>query len=272
MPTRAGPVVAARSVPAGRGWQWIVDAWTLTAGYRPVFLGLTAAVVALAGVADMVPLIGPFAAALMTPILIAGLVIGSDALRRGEPLTVEHLFAGFKQQTPKLLSLGVGFAVASVLFAAIGDWIVGPEDIGTLIESLPNILLGGPAPALLHIPAVLVRSLLATLVVLTLSLPLFMALWFAIPLVTLRGLDALPAIKLGFMASADNTLPFLVWSVPPLVLTIVILAPFIVGIAARSLLLGLLAVPLLLLDFLLLAALTFVSIYTSYRDVFPLGE
>ena len=32
MSTNAASVVAARSVSAGRGWQWIVEAWTLTAG------------------------------------------------------------------------------------------------------------------------------------------------------------------------------------------------------------------------------------------------
>jgi hypothetical protein len=66
--------------------------------------------------------------------------------------------------------------------------------------------------------------------------------------------------------------PFIVWSVPPLLFTILLVLPLAVAIATHSLLLGLVSVPLLLLDLVLLAALTFASIYTSYRDVFALGE
>jgi NADH:ubiquinone oxidoreductase subunit K len=54
--------------------------------------------------------------------------------------------------------------------------------------------------------------------------------------------------------------------------TILFVVPLSLAFATRSLLLGLVSVPLLLLAFVLLAALTFASIYTSYRDVFALGE
>ena len=137
---------------------------------------------------------------------------------------------------------------------------------------LPGVLLGGAAPDLMLVRDVMLRSLMAMLVVLGLSIPLYMAFWFAIPLVTLRGLDVMPAMKLSLAACMDNMQPFVVWSVPPLLFTIVVVAPLGVAVATRSLLLGLVSVPLLLLDLVLLAALTFASIYTSYRDVFALGE
>ncbi len=90
--------------------------------------------------------------------------------------------------------------------------------------------------------------------------------------VALRGLDVMPAMKLSLAACMENMQPFLVWSVPPLLATILLVVPLGVAIAARSVLLGLASVLLLLLDLLLLAALTFASIYTSYRDVFALGD
>jgi membrane-anchored glycerophosphoryl diester phosphodiesterase (GDPDase) len=99
-----------------------------------------------------------------------------------------------------------------------------------------------------------------------------MALWFALPLVALRELDVMPAMKLSLAACLQNMQPFLVWSLPPLAVTIVLAVPFTAAIAARSLVLGLVSTPLLVLDFVLLLALTFASIYTSYRDVFALGD
>ncbi len=272
MPTNAGPVVAGRTVPAGRGWQWIVDAWTLTAGYRPMFVGLVVALVVLAGVVDEIPVVGSFAGALLALALTAGLVIGCDALRRGEPLKLDHLFAGFERRRPKLVTLAVIFAVANFVVAMLGDLIGGPGGVDALLDMLLGVVLGGATPDLMLLRDVMLHSLLAMLVVLGLSVPLYMAFWFAIPLVSLGELDVMPAMKLSFAACMENMQPFLIWSVPPLLVTILLLAPLVAAIAARSLLLGLVAVPLLLLDFVLLAALTFASIYTSYRDVFALGE
>jgi hypothetical protein len=272
MPTNAASVVAARSVPAGRGWQWIVDAWTLTAGYRPLFVGLVVTLLVLAGVADAIPFVGSFAGALLALALTAGLVIGCDALRRGEPLKLDHLFAAFERQRSKLVALAVIFGVANFVLATLGDLIAGPGGIDALLDMLPGVLLGGATPDLGLVRDTMLRSLLAMLVVLGLSIPLYMAFWFAIPLVTLRELDVMPAMKLSLAACVENMQPLLVWSVPPLLLTILLLAPLGVAIAARSLLLSLVSVPLLLLDVVLLAALTFASIYTSYRDVFALGE
>ena len=99
-----------------------------------------------------------------------------------------------------------------------------------------------------------------------------MALWFAIPLVALQRVPVGAALKASFAACAENVLPFVVWSVPPLALTLVLMLPLAAAILFRSLGLGLLAVPALCLDFVLTAALTFASLYTSYRDVFALGD
>jgi hypothetical protein len=272
MPTNAVPAVVARSVPGGHGWQWIVDAWTLTAGYRALFVGLVAALVVLAGVVDAIPLVGSLAGALLALALTAGLVIGFDALRRGEPLKLDHLFAGFDRKRPKLVALAVIFAVANFIVATLGDVIAGPGGVDALFDMLLGVLLGGAAPDPVLVRAVMLRSLLGMLVILALSIPLYMAVWFAIPLVTLRELDIMPAMKASFSACVKNMHPFIVWSVPPLLVTIVLLVPFAVAISARSLLLGLLSALLLLLDLLLLVALTFASIYSSYRDVFALGE
>ncbi len=149
MPTNAASVVAARSVPAGRGWDWLVEAWTLTAGYRPLFVGLVVALLVLAGVVDFDPGRGLVRGRRCLRLgLTGGLVIGCDALRRGEPLKLDHLFAGFERQRRKLVALAGVFAVASFLLATLGDLIAGPGGIDALFDMLPGVLLGGAAPDL----------------------------------------------------------------------------------------------------------------------------
>jgi hypothetical protein len=272
MSTNAVPVVAARRVPAGRGWQWFFDAWTLTGSQRPLFAGLVVAFIVVTAVGGEIPFVGSFAVALVTPVLLAGLVLGCDALTRGERLTFDHLFAGFQRQTRRLLALGAVFAVSNFLLNALGELIVQPGDLDLLLEMFAGVLFGGATPDLMIVQQVMLRFLLAMLVVLALSLPLYMALWFAIPLIALRGLDVARAMRVSLAACVENTIPFLAWSVPQLLFTIVIVAPLSIAIAIRSLLLGLVAVLPLVLGGVLLAALTFASMYTSYRDVFALGE
>ena len=272
MSTSATTVAAHRIVPPGRGWQWIVDAWKLTAGHQALFIGLVVALLVLTSVVGMVPVVGSLVAAYATVVLTAGVMMGCDALRRGEPLKFDHLFAAFTLKQRELRALGVAFAVATLILTLIGDLISAPGDIELLLNMLMGVVLGGPAPDLSIVRDVLLRFLLASLVVLALSLPLYMALWFAIPLTALRGVKAVAAAKASFAACAENMVPLIVWSVPPLLFTIAIALPFMIAIAIRSVLLGLVAVVPLLLGGLLLAALTFASIYTSYRDVFALGD
>ena len=261
MSTNAASVVAARSVPAGRGWQWIVDAWTLTAGYRPLFVGLVVAFMGLAIVASFVPLIGSIVMGLFTPVLQAGLILGCDALHRGEPLKVDHLFAGFERHTGRLVMLGGVSVIAGLVMLLIGAAIVGPQALGPLLSGIP------PAPD--QMVGIFMRMLLAALVVVALSLPFYMAVWFAVPLIALRGVEVGAAMSASFTGCLSNVLPFLVWSVAVLGLAIVPFLPFVIAAVLRLPVTLLLASALpMMLGCIVLAALLFASLYTSYRDVF----
>ena len=114
MRTSAAPVVAARKVPAGRGWQWIVDAWALTAGYRVLFVGLSVAVLVLAGAAGMVPLIGPFTVRhvllLVGTLLVAAVLLAALNLPIARPTGVvtPTLGTGFYQIGDPTTGLAIG--------------------------------------------------------------------------------------------------------------------------------------------------------------------
>jgi len=55
---------------------------------------------------QIVPLVGPLVGGLLFPVLMGGIMLGCDAMRRGEALTVAHLFAGFNQNAAQLILVG----------------------------------------------------------------------------------------------------------------------------------------------------------------------
>jgi len=198
---------------------------------------------------------------LFTPVLQAGLVLGCDALHRGEPLKVDHLFAGFERHTSKLVMLGGVSVIAGLVMLAIGAAIVGPQALGPLLSGIP------PAPD--QMVDIFMRMLLAMLVVVALSLPFYMAIWFAVPLIALRGVEVGAAMSASFTACLTNVMPFLVWSVAVLVLAIVPCLPFVIAVALHLPVTLILASTLpMMLAGVALAALFFASLYTSYLDVF----
>ena len=230
-----------RGVPAGNGWRWIADAWAFMGEQRWTFIGVFLLLVLLQIVANFIPIIGPLAISVLLPVFWGGLLIGYDAVRRGERLEVGHLFAGFQRHAGKLLTLGVISLAVGIVMALIMLAIVG--------FSAAPFLLGGSPPTPDQVTEILLPMLLAILVVLALSLPLSMAMLYAPALIVLAEADVGPALKTSFLVCMKNILPFLIWGVMILVLAIIAAIP-------------------LLLGWVLLGPVLMVSLYISYRDVF----
>jgi uncharacterized membrane protein len=91
--------------------------------------------------------------------------------------------------------------------------------------------------------------MLAWLVALALSIPIYMALWFAPALVVLREMAPVEAIKESFLGCLKNILPFLVYSIVLMVLGIVAAIPLGLG-------------------WLVLGPTMIASVYVSYRDIY----
>jgi len=106
-----------RSVSARNGWRWIADSWSFTRGQRLVFIGVILLLWVVQLVVNFIPLLGPIASTFLFPFLVGGVVLGCDAVRRGQKLEVGHLFAGFQRHTNKLLLVG---AVSFAMYIAIG--------------------------------------------------------------------------------------------------------------------------------------------------------
>lgn len=226
-------------VPAGNGWRWLADSWAFMGVQRGTFIGMFVVYMLLMIGVNIVPG-GGLASSLFGPVLLAGFVLGCDALRRGEPLELGHLFAGFKRQLGPLVGIGaitLGAAVAMVIVAAV---LFGGAYIG---------LIGGGTVDASQLPALVLLGVLAVLVIIALSIPLYMAIFFAPALIVLHDFKIGDALKTSFHACWRNMLPFLVWGLGALLLAI-----------PATLLLG--------LGWLLLGPVMMISMYVSYRDIF----
>jgi len=93
-------------------------------------------------------------------------------------------------------------------------------------------------------------------------------MWFAVPLVALRGVEVGAALSASFTGCLKNVLPFLVWSVAILVIALVPFALFGIGLALHSVALVVVGILPLMVGCLGIAALFYTSVYTSYLDVF----
>ena len=106
--------------------------------------------------------------------------------------------------------------------------------------------LGQPQP---DVAAAISIVLLASLVMLALSIPLLMGVWFAAPLVMLHDGRPVDAFKASFFGCLKNVVPFLVYGV---------IAFFAAIIATLPILLG----------WLVLGPVIMGSMYAGYRDIF----
>jgi hypothetical protein len=242
----------ARVVAAGRGWQWLIEGFSLFGKSPAKWIALTIALALLWAVSLIIPVLGPLLFNLLSPLLFAGLMIGCRALENGESLEFAHLFAAFRQQAVPLVTVGGVYLVGTIIVVGIVLVIAG----------------GSPLPAVLPKPGADIETLraaarsmaLAFAVGAAVYLPLLMLIWFAPLLVVFDGLAPVAAMRLSFAACVRNMLPFLVYSAAIVMLWLVLSLPAALGAIG-----GLLVIALLVASIPVLIC----SIYASYQDIFP---
>ena len=228
------------TVPAGHGWTWIAGGWELLKR-RPgtwVAIAITAIVIGIAFY--FMRSFGTILSILLTPVFTAGFVIGAKALDEGRELKIAHLFAGFTNRFGALIAVGAiylallfAIVVVSALVTGVSVWVMlgaGPDLASATLSELTAYLL-------------------AWLIALALMVPVFMAVWFAPPLVAFDGLGALDALKASFRGCLKNIVPFLIYGLIVFGFAILASIPFLLG-------------------WLVLAPVIGASIYTSYRDIY----
>lgn len=240
-----------QAVGAGRGAHWWAAGWRLFAAAPAIWLVIAAIYLALMLGLALVPVFGPLASTLLTPILAGGALQGARAVDRGEPLAVGHLFGGFQQHTAPLvilalLSFAGWFAIWVVCLGAMIA-VAGFGVLGVLLSGDP-LQLGGAALVTIGAAALVVLLVMAILAV-----PLLMALWFAPALIVFAGAEPWAAMKASFAACLENVAPSAVYGLIAIVLALLATVPLGLG-------------------WLVLGPMIATSAYASYVDVFGRPE
>jgi len=232
---------------AGRGWGWIVEGWRLFAEAPGIWIVILLIYLAISVVLSFIPLVGSLAHALLSPVLVGGMLYGAAAQERGDNPEIVHLFQGFRDQDrmgPLVLlgaiSLGGYLLIGLVILVFMGGGAlmgVALDSSGALVppEALGGLLAGA--------------GLVALLVIVVIGLLIAMALFYGTPLVMLAGQNAWPAVQDSIVACWTNALPLLVFGLIYLVLAVVAAIPLGLG-------------------FLVLGPVTVCAVYASYREVF----
>lgn len=229
----------ARHVNAGNGWRWIVSGFELFRQSPVIWIALFFIYVLIAMVLSIVPLFGPIMLNLLAPVFMAGFMLGCQAIENGEELEINHLFAGFKQHTSRLITVG-GIYLAGIIV------IVGIVFIATGSAALLGATTGSSDPASIAESG---KLLLALLIALAAIVPLVMAYWFAPALVVFHDIKPVAAMKLSFNACLHNIGPFIVYGLISMVLMLLAMIPLGLGL--------LIMIPTIT-----------ASLYTSYKDIF----
>ncbi|MCM8855526.1 MAG: hypothetical protein LC541_04400 [Candidatus Thiodiazotropha sp.] len=236
-----GEMEGPQSVPAGNGLAWIGRGWWHFKQAPLAWIVVMIVWIVLTFVVSMIPLLGFIAVTLLTPTLIAGLMVGCHEQDQGGDFSVSHLFAGFANNAGQSVMVGLFYLLFMVLFfVGFGAFMFG--SIGQLAsqQADPEAMA-----MMLFSPSLVIGLIIASL----LFIPIMMAYLFAPALVALEEMSAWEAMKLSFKACLKNILPFLLYSLVAMVLMIVGSIPFGLGLLIVS--------PILI-----------GAIYSAYLDIF----
>ena len=253
----------AQTLPAAAGWGWILGGFAIFRRNPAVLSMLVVTYWFTVIFLNILPVVGALAASMLIPGLSVGLMQAARNLERGQPVGLQTLFGGLKENTRTLLALG-----ALYLFCTLG--ILGISAIFDGGDLLNYMLASSKAERAMVEDADFV---LPVLIVMTLMMPVMMAYWFAPVLAAWHRLPIGKSLFFSFVACWMNWRPFLVFSIG-LLLVAGIIPGLLLGLLlalfpeAIGFITGVVMVPMGLV----IAPVIFASFYASYRDIFGISE
>ena len=232
-------VAGGKGVAAGRGWDWIAAGWELFKRQAGMWIALALVALVIFVALAFIPFLGSIASFILTPVFGAGVVIGCRAVEEGRPLEIGHLFAGFREKLGPLATVGAIYLGTAVVIALVVGLATGASIFALMSGARPDMAT----------PAAALTVILALLIMLALLLPVVMAVWFAPPLVVFHGKSAVEAMQESFTGCLRNIVPFLVYGVVMLALSLLASIPLGLG-------------------WLVLGPVLAASLYTSYKDIY----
>lgn len=231
-------------VNAKQGLQWLLSGvYMFARAPLPwIFVCFTLLLIAMA--VSLIPLLGKFIFTLISPVFLAGIMFGCKDMEQGKPLEIAHLFAAFKTNAVPLITIGGFYLIGQILIIGLVMLIGGSQ--------MTDMMLYGKRVDETELMSVMGSFLTSSLLALTLSIPLMMASWFSPLLVIFHDMPPVAAMQSSFFACLRNFIPFQIYGITLIVLTIISIMPYGAGLV-------------------ILIPTIFTSIYVSYKDIF-LGE
>lgn len=230
-------VPAGRAVGAAHAAEWIRSGWRLFRRQPAIWVLLTLVFGLIAIALSVIPLIGQLALVLLGPVFVGGMMLGCRKAERGEELELADLFSGFRRNTGSLITVAL---IGLALIVAI----VVPMTLVTGASAMFVSMVGGHSTAMVGTGA-----LLNFLLILALTIPVNMALWFAPALVILEDQRPTRAVAQSFRACIKNLVPFVLYGLILFVLAFVASIPLGLG-------------------WLVLGPVVVGSMYAAYQDIF----
>ena len=228
-PTTSAQLIGVKSVAAGRGLSWFGEGFEIFKLAPWIWILNVVLFFVILAVLSAIPVIS-ILTSLLTPVFVAGLILGCRDLDGGNELKVAHVFAGFQNRAGSLIGLGAINVIITILF--VGNFDPEAWETGQMTDQ----------EAMSMILAVLVMTLF--------MIPLLMLFWFAPTLIVLHeDVGIIEAMKLSFLGCIRNILPFLIYGIVGFILMILASIPFGLG-------------------WLVLGPVLFGTIYASYKDIF----
>jgi hypothetical protein len=165
-----------RVVAPGAGATWWAEGWRTFTSQIGTWIGIVIVYVVISLLLSKVPYIGGVAQWLLTPVFVGGIMLGCNALDRGERLRVSHLFDGFKgAHFTSLLIVGV-FNIVLTAAAVVVAIVIMAAGVGFSGMTNFDQLAADPWRMLGEFGLV---ALLLLLLALTVLAVIAMANWFA---------------------------------------------------------------------------------------------
>jgi uncharacterized membrane protein len=227
---------AAPQYPWSRGWDWINKGTELFLAAPWTWIGLLVLQLIIGIGISMIPtpdgptgwildIVLEMIGLVVGVLFDAGLLLGCEAISRGEPLRIETLFAAIHHPAAlSLVKLGLIQVLAWIAVGTIALFLTALLVIGS--SSVSTIDANGLVEALLRS---LGSALIIFLFVMTLSLLLVMAMWMAPPLVLFRGFTPMRALAESFNANFRNVRALTVYGLGMVGLAFVAMLPLLLG-------------------------------------------
>lgn len=254
-----------RKVAAGQGWRWIADGWAVMRARLGLSLGVVWLMYVLLFVVSWLPLIGSAVTPFLTPFLAGGVYVvfarikeilnrrTIEPLAGEQPIGFDLMFRVFSRPEVRKPLLGLGLISIlfslSLLFALAGFVMSQLAGIDHAVLTDPTATdqarLEFLMPYLLSS-----KAMLLWLGVMVVAVLYSMAMFFAVPLIVLRGHALSDALKASFAAVSANWLPFLLYALIWMLLLFTVPLTF-------------------MLSLVVLAPLMLASVFAAFEDIWP---